>query len=156
QINVDTEEELLFYLVRTGNFDVVLMLDGVEHLSMPERFLLQLSSLPYERAPRFVFSAGNVAFVVVRLMLLLGHFNYGQRGILDLRHRRLFSIHTFSTLLEQTGFLVQKEIFLPFPFEALGLSARCTRFLRKINMALIKVRPRLFAFQILVETIPLT
>jgi 2-polyprenyl-3-methyl-5-hydroxy-6-metoxy-1,4-benzoquinol methylase len=156
QIDLEVEEERLIDLVREGNFDVILMLDILEHLAAPERFLLKLSSLPYGRVPRFVCSTANVAFVVVRVMLLLGHFNYGQRGILDVTHKRLFSVHTFRNLLEQTGFLVQREIFIPFPFRSLGISARWAAFLERVNMLLIKVRPRLFAYQIMFEARPLT
>ena len=121
RIDLDAEPGRLVELVKEGGFDVVLMLDVLEHLSAPERFLLQLSSVSYRRAPRFVCSTANVAFLAVRLMLLLGHFNYGERGILDVTHKRLFSVHTFRNLLEQTGFLVRREIFIPFPFRSLGL-----------------------------------
>jgi len=150
------EGERLAALVSGGNFDVILMLDVIEHLSVPERCLLQLSSLPHQHPPRFVFSTANVGFFVIRLMLLFGHFNYGQRGILDVTHKRLFSLHTFRNLLEQTGFVVQREILMPFPFRALGLSARMERFLERLNMLLIRVRPRLFAYQIVLEARPLT
>lgn len=156
QINMETEDERLVALVAEGNFDVILMLDVLEHLSVPERCLLQLSSLPHKHPPRFVFSTGNVAFFVVRLMLLLGHFNYGQRGILDVTHKRLFSVHTFRNLLEQTGFLVRREILIPFPFASLGFSARTAAVLERINMILIRLRPRLFAYQVVLEALPLT
>src|SRR5262245_7630868 len=156
QIDLDTQEHRLTALVQEGDFDVILMLDIVEHLSAPERCLLRLSSIPYKHVPRFVFSTANIGFFVVRLMLLLGHFNYGQRGILDVTHKRLYSVHTFHNLMEQTGFLVQRELFIPFPFRDLGFSARVTKFLQKINMLLIRIRPRLFAYQIILEALPLT
>ncbi len=146
----------LVALVSEGDFDVLLMLDVLQHLTVPERLLLQLSGLPYKHPPRFICSTANVAFFIVRLMLLVGHFNYGQRGILDVSHKRLFSVHTFLNLLEQTGFLVQRQIFIPFPFRSLGFSPRTARWLEKINMLLIKLRPRLFAYQIIVEARPLT
>ena len=155
QIDLEKEEHRLIELVQQAKFDVILMLDIVEHLSVPERCLLKLSSLGYQQTPRFVFSTANVGFFVVRLMLLLGHFNYGQKGILDITHKRLFSVHTFRNLLEQTGFLVQREIFIPFPFRNLGLPARLSAFLEKINMLLIRMRPGLFAYQILLEARPL-
>jgi 2-polyprenyl-3-methyl-5-hydroxy-6-metoxy-1,4-benzoquinol methylase len=156
QIDLEVEEETLVALVSEGDFDVILMLDVLQHLTVPERLLLQLSSLQYKHAPRLVCSTANVAFFVVRLMLLVGHFNYGQRGILDVSHKRLFSVHTFLNLLEQTGFLVQRQIFIPFPFRSLGFSMRTARLLEKINMLLIKLRPRLFAYQIVIEARPLT
>ena len=47
---------------------------------------------------KLVVSTGNVAFIVVRLMVLVGQFNYGRRGILDLTHARLFTFGTFRRL----------------------------------------------------------
>ena len=155
QIDLESESERLVALVREGNFDVILMLDVVERLSVPERCLLQLSSLPHKQGTRFLFSTPNVAFFVVRLMLLFGHFNYGDRGILDVTHKRLFSLHTFRNLLEQSGFVVQREVFMPFPFRGLGFSARISDVLERINRFLIKLRPRLFAYQVVVEACPL-
>ena len=39
-------------------------------------------------------------------MLLIGQFNYGKRGILDLTHARLFTFESFRRLFEQGGFRV--------------------------------------------------
>src|SRR5262249_44313263 len=115
QIDLSQDDHRLVALLKESRFDVILMLDVVEHLSHPEKFLLRLSSLQYAKVPRFVFSTGNVGFIIVRMMLMLGHFNYGDRGILDVTHKRLFSMHTFRGLLEQTGYLIQREIYIPFP-----------------------------------------
>ena len=52
-----------------------------------------------------LISTGNVAFVVVRLMLLIGQFNYGKRGILDLTHHRLYTFGSFRRSLDQAGFI---------------------------------------------------
>src|SRR5262249_40575924 len=57
--------------------------------------------------------------------------------------------------LEQTGFLVRREIFIPFPFASLGFSARTAAVLEKINMLFIRLRPRLFAYQVVLEALPL-
>lgn len=156
KINLETQEEQLIALVKNSDFDVILMLDLLEHVAMPEKFMLHLSSLPYKKAPHFICSTANVGFVVVRLMLLFGHFNYGQRGILDITHKRLFSAHTFRNLMEQTGFVIQKEVYIPFPFRVLGFSERMANIFEKLNLFFIKIRPRLFSYQIMLEAIPLT
>ena len=45
---------------------------------------------PTRHAPKtLVLTTGNVAFVMQRLMLLIGQFNYGKKGILDHTHTRL-------------------------------------------------------------------
>lgn len=134
---------------------LILMLDLIEHLAKPEHFLLELASVPYQKIPKVFCSTANVGFIVIRLMLLFGHFNYGQKGILDITHKRLFSIHTFKNLLEQTGFVTQKEIYFPFPFQTLGFSEKMTRILEKINIFLIKIRPRLFSYQVMIVACPL-
>ena len=43
------------------------------------------------RRKTLVLTTPNIAFVVQRLMLLLGQFNYGKAGILDRTHTRLFT-----------------------------------------------------------------
>ncbi len=101
--------------------------------------------------PRYLRSRGSIGFIVMRLMLLFGHFNYGRKGLLDITHKRLFSIHTFKNLLEQTGFKIYREYFILFPFVQLALPISLATLLEKINIFLIKIRPRLFAYQILVE-----
>ncbi|NIT89026.1 MAG: glycosyltransferase/methyltransferase, partial [Gemmatimonadetes bacterium] len=50
---------------------------------------------------------GNVAYVLVRLMLALGQFNYGKKGILDRTHTRLFTLRSFCRTLEGEGFRVE-------------------------------------------------
>ena len=47
--------------------------------------------------------SGNIAFIVTRLMLLLGQFNYGKRGILDVMHTCLFTFALLRRLFEQAA-----------------------------------------------------
>ncbi|MBV9358710.1 MAG: glycosyltransferase, partial [Chloroflexi bacterium] len=85
--------------------DVVLALDVIEHLRSPEAFLASLHEAVARRPDlTIVISTGNVAFVIPRLMLLVGSFNYGKRGILDLTHTRLFTFRSLRRLLEESGF----------------------------------------------------
>ena len=88
------------------DFDYVLLLDVIEHLKEPEKFLdgLRHAARSLRGEPRFIVTTGNVAFGIVRLQLLLGNFNYGKRGILDLTHTRLYTFRTLRLLFEQCGF----------------------------------------------------
>ena len=45
---------------------------------------------------KLIASTGNVAYILLRLALVLGMFNYGKKGILDLTHQRLFTVRSFS------------------------------------------------------------
>jgi hypothetical protein len=102
-----------------------------------------------------VVSTGNVAFVVTRLMLLLGQFNYGKRGILDLTHTRLFTFSSMRRLFEQQGFLVLETRGVPAPFPmALGRTW-LSRALMSVNRVLIRVSRRLFAYQMIMIIQPI-
>jgi SAM-dependent methyltransferase len=138
------------------DFDYVLLLDVIEHLKEPEQFLdaLRRAARSVTGEPRFVVTTGNVAFVVVRLQMLLGNFNYGKRGILDLTHTRLYTFKTFRLLFEQLGFRVERVAGIPAPFpKALGTN-RLSRLLVGINDALIRVARGLFSYQIFMVVTP--
>jgi hypothetical protein len=107
------------------------------------------------RRPRLLISTGNVAFAPIRLQTLLGNFNYGKRGILDLTHTRLYTFNSLRRLLEQGGFEIERMFGIPAPFPlALGLN-RFSRLLVKLNASLARLWPRLFAYQIFAVARPL-
>jgi len=73
------------------NYELVLLLDVLEHLTDPKKFLLELK--PY-LAPnaRLLISVPNVAHWSMRLSLLLGIWNYTDRGLLDKTHYHFFTL----------------------------------------------------------------
>jgi SAM-dependent methyltransferase len=133
-------------------YDAVLCLDLLEHLSEPEEFLLRLRQT-HQSAPNTVFlmSAVNVAFITLRLgMLFLGRFEYGDRGILHIAHRRLMTRDSFVRLLQETGYVVEKVEAMPVPFALVfGDNARARAF-TSLAAFLARVMPRMFSFQTLV------
>jgi 2-polyprenyl-3-methyl-5-hydroxy-6-metoxy-1,4-benzoquinol methylase len=139
-----------------GSFDKILLLDIVEHLRAPERFLDSLrQSRKGDANVQVILSTGNIGFIVTRLALLFGWFNYGPRGILDLTHTRLFTFKTARALLEQSGYriLEVKGVPAPFPF-ALG-DGWLSRFALAVNKALIWISKPLFSYQIFIVCTPL-
>jgi len=133
------------------DYDYYLLLDVIEHLKDPEAFLDSLRAR-LDDAPRtLIITTPNIAFIVPRLMLLLGQFNYGQTGILDRTHTRLFTFRTLRRLLRDAGFqiLVMKGIPAPIP-KAIG-DSRLSRALLRLNQALIRISPGLFSYQIFVS-----
>lgn len=142
--------------VDAGAYHYVLLLDVIEHLHSPESFAdaLRASRLHGEDT-RVMVSTGNVAFVVTRIMLLLGFFNYGSRGILDLTHSRLFTFATLRNLFEHSGYRIEEVRGVPAPFPiALGDTA-FARFLLSVNRALIRVSKSLFSYQIFMVVRPM-
>ncbi|HTH00389.1 MAG TPA: bifunctional glycosyltransferase/class I SAM-dependent methyltransferase [Vicinamibacterales bacterium] len=131
------------------HFDYAIMLDVIEHLGSPENFVDDfLAAASRNRDLKLAVSTGNVAFIIVRLMLLLGQFNYGKRGILDLTHTRLFTFATFRRLFEQSGFEVLEMRGVPAPFPLAVGNGLLGRFLIAVNKALMAVSRSLFAYQI--------
>lgn len=135
--------------------DVILLLDVVEHLASPELFLDQLyESVSLNPAVQVVLSTANIGFIVPRLMLFVGQFNHGKRGILDLTHTRLFTFASFRRCIEQAGFQVLELKPVPGPFPLAFGDNRFSRFLLAVNSLLIHVSRGLFAYQILARAKP--
>lgn len=136
-------------------YDYVLMLDVIEHLARPELFLEQLrAALSLKPDVDVMLSTANIGFAVTRFMLLLGQFNYGKRGILDLTHTRLFTFSSFERAVKQAGFDIVERIGVPGPFPlALGDNF-LGRTLLKLNKLMIHVSRGLFSYQMFLRVRP--
>ena len=113
------EEALVVDLERerpplTGQYDAVIYGDVVEHLSDPLRVMRDLNRFLAPGAVVIV-SVPNVAHLWVRLSLLVGRFQYGDRGILDRTHLRFFTRRTFRELLAQARLTVRELCVTPVP-----------------------------------------
>ena len=130
-------------------YDYLLMLDVIEHLASPELFLDTLRSALSENSnAEIIISTANIAFFITRFMLLIGQFNYGKRGILDLTHTRLFTFGSFERAIEQAGFDILERKGVPGPYP-LALGDRpFARLLVRINRMLIPMARGLFSYQI--------
>ena len=140
-------------------YDMVLLLDVIEHLSNPEEFLVRLrnqseSALLSDAPPQLVVSTPNVAFAAVRLNLLLGRWNYAERGILDITHKRLFTRASLLTALRDCGYKVEEVLPVGVPFEAV-IGGKAAQALGQLCHGLAQLWPTLFAFQFIVVCTPL-
>jgi len=160
--------------VDCSSYDSIVMLDVIEHLSDPEQFLLdlreasstispqvdsgdpaqQLETQHFEKPtvdrPKLFLSTPNIAFAAIRLNLLLGRFNYAERGILDITHKRLFTKKSLVNMLQECGYDIEKVHPVGVPFEAV-MESKIGRWLGVTANLFAKIWPSLFAFQFLVE-----
>jgi glycosyltransferase involved in cell wall biosynthesis len=142
--------------VNFKNVDYILMLDIIEHLAEPEKFARTLrAATSTSKQIKIIISTGNIAFIVQRLMLLLGQFNYGKKGILDLTHTRLFTFATLATLLKSHGFEITQVHGIPAPFPMVIKSKWLSQLLLALNTFLIAVSKTLFSYQMLYVATPL-
>jgi SAM-dependent methyltransferase len=101
-----------------GPYHAVVYGDVLEHLRDP---LATLTSLDRALAPNglAVISVPNVAHLWIRLSLLLGHFDYTSRGILDRTHLRFYTRRSFLALLASAGLRVSELAATPVPLPLL-------------------------------------
>ncbi|MBI4851182.1 MAG: glycosyltransferase [Acidobacteria bacterium] len=138
-----------------STIDTVLLLDVVEHLADPQGFLTMLRERLAAQRPEIIMTTGNIAFILTRLSLLFGQFNYGRRGILDLTHKRLFTFSSIKQLLRDFGYEITKIEGIPVPIPFVIPNKSLASFLLKINKLLIKLNKGMFSFQIALVAKPL-
>jgi glycosyltransferase involved in cell wall biosynthesis len=130
-------------------YDCVLVLDVLEHLKRPEDGVRKIAEILKPGGTLYA-STGNVAFLVMRLSLFLGQFNYGKRGILDLTHTRLFTIYSFRKLLTNGGFVIKEVHGFGPPIRDMVGASRTLRAADTTAGVLARLWPRMFAFSFLI------
>ncbi len=131
-------------------FDLCLALDVVEHMASPEAFMAEVFRV-LRPGGKLLVSTANVAYLPLRLSLLAGQFNYGKRGVLDMTHKRLFTVSSFVRLLRHSGFRVERVVGFPPPLTDMISASPLLRAAERIHAVLARLRPSLFAFNFAVE-----
>jgi 2-polyprenyl-3-methyl-5-hydroxy-6-metoxy-1,4-benzoquinol methylase len=130
-------------LAAQREYDVVLFLDVLEHLTAPDDILRRARSL-VKPDGRALVSLPNVAHWSVRKELLLGRWRYTDSGLLDRTHLRFFTLARARDLAAQTGWqIVYEDVALTPPPPLRGRS--------QSQLSLLRRWPELFAVQLLFE-----
>lgn len=142
--------------VPSEKFDVVLFLDIIEHTAEPEQFVNKALE---KFSPRItLLSIPNITHWFIRASILLGRFEYADRGILDRTHLQFFSIkriRSLTSLLKEYGFSQISRSASVVPIEFI-LPSGISRVL--VALGFTKVRqiaaflwPSLFGYQYLIS-----
>jgi 2-polyprenyl-3-methyl-5-hydroxy-6-metoxy-1,4-benzoquinol methylase len=91
-----------------GKFDLILLLDVLEHLVDPWKFLSQLTEKHLADGGIVIVSMPNARHFSLVVPLLCGRFDYVERGILDKTHLRFFTKKSAANLLESAGLIIEK------------------------------------------------
>lgn len=137
--------------VNVSQFDQIFLLDIIEHLKEPDHFMDELRFATACKRPEIVLTTANIGFIATRLMLLLGQFNYGKKGILDVTHTRLFTFRSVRELLKQSGYKILEARGIPAPFPVAIGNNLIARLLLHLNAGLIWLSRGLFAYQIFIR-----
>jgi 2-polyprenyl-3-methyl-5-hydroxy-6-metoxy-1,4-benzoquinol methylase len=130
-----------------ASFDAVMCADLIEHLREPGAFLARVRPL-LRPGGRLALTTPNVANWTIRLALLLGRFDYTERGILDRTHTHLFTRRSLTRCLEDAGYRLESLDFT-VPVPGIG-----TPRVEALAHAIGRLRPSLFAFQFVVAASP--
>lgn len=133
-------------------YDAVVLGDVLEHMPAPETALYRLVELQ-PRGSLFILSVPNVANLWVRLHLLMGRFDYAERGILDRAHLRFFTRKTLTALVKGAGLEILSIQATPIPLELVS-SFFLTPMGRVIHAALARLTdllPTLLGYQFVVK-----
>jgi 2-polyprenyl-3-methyl-5-hydroxy-6-metoxy-1,4-benzoquinol methylase len=95
--------------------DAIVLADVLEHLPYPEEVLANLLRRYTKPGTPVIISLPNVAHLYVRLNLLLGRFEYADRGILDRTHLRFYTLRTAQRLCADCGIRLNSLSVTPVP-----------------------------------------
>lgn len=136
-------------------FDIVLLLDVIEHMAEPEKFLKLVSSR-LNAGGRILISVPNIAHWSVRFQLLFGFFQYTNRGLLDRTHLQFFTrsrvkkfgkIDPSLTAREFNSSIPPLELILPESVSTSSLFETSSQF----RLKGARLLPGMFAYQHLCE-----
>ncbi|MDD2759916.1 MAG: class I SAM-dependent methyltransferase [Methylomonas sp.] len=103
---IDVEKQSIPYDL--GKFQLILLLDVLEHLVDPWSFLEKLRRDFLADRGKVIISLPNARHFSMVLPLLLGRFDYQERGILDKTHLRFFTKSSMLELISGAGLEVEK------------------------------------------------
>lgn len=130
-------------------FDYIILADVLEHLNSAPGLLRHVSQF-LKPEGKIIISLPNISIWFYRISLLIGRFNYGEKGILDEGHLRFYTLDTARKLINRSGYVISRIKPTSLPFEVIFESVGKNRFLRlvdKIYFGLAKIWPRMFSYQ---------
>jgi SAM-dependent methyltransferase len=132
-----------------GQFDVIIYGDILEHLRNPMEVFAGFNRWLRPEG-QVIVSVPNVAHLWVRLNLLLGRFEYGDRGILDRTHLRFFTLPIFKVFLSDAGLECDEIVATPVPLLLLVPKRHHGKWLHAVhalNAGLARCWKGMFAYQ---------
>jgi 2-polyprenyl-3-methyl-5-hydroxy-6-metoxy-1,4-benzoquinol methylase len=152
-INVDLDRQIPDI---AAPFDAIVYADVLEHLVDPLRVLVTLNGA-VDPGGFVVVSVPNVAHLWIRLLLLLGRFDYLDRGILDRSHLRFFTERSLRAMMADAGLVIERFTATPAPLYQLLPPRWHTRWValtHRTNAAIARATPRLLGYQFIVLARP--
>jgi predicted TPR repeat methyltransferase len=139
-----------------SGIDAIVLGDVLEHLRDPQSLLKLVHDALGAKGRAFI-SVPNIANITVRLGLLLGVFEYRDRGILDNTHLRFYTMRTIRRQIEGAGFRILAVRGSSVPIRLIigkWLPEPLLRLGERILTMVTLLWKSLFAYQIIIVAAP--
>lgn len=135
-------------------YDIVVAADVIEHLPRPDVLLRDMCRV-LRPGGQVLLSVPNISHWYPRIRIAFGLFGYDGKGILDQTHLRFFTRATLRRLVRASGLDILEEQATGLPLRAISeADGRRLRITRKIDRALVRLRPTLFGYQYILRLTP--
>jgi 2-polyprenyl-3-methyl-5-hydroxy-6-metoxy-1,4-benzoquinol methylase len=134
-------------------FDYIIVADVIEHFRNASELLSSAKKF-LKTEGRLIISTANIAIWFYRVSLLMGRFKYGEHGILDNTHVKLYTLDTFKDLIISSGFKILTVRYTPIPFELVFFSrgkSRLVGYFEHIYYRFVNWWPKMFSYQFVIE-----
>lgn len=148
--NIDVVEPDFDHAILNSNeekYEAVFFMDSFECISDIEQLLIDLREGKRTGESKCYGVIANVSFIFTRIMHLFGSFNYGIRGILDFRHKRLFTHNSLKRLLEYHSCKIDKLEAISVPWKLVFKSKILVALASFLWSIPLKILKGLFAYQ---------
>ncbi len=137
-------------------FDVIIFADVLEHVRDPGS-VLKRSLATLKPNGEILISLPNVANFTVRLGLLFGRFEYGDRGILDRTHLQFFTLQTAKRMLDDCSCRCSSITPTPVPIQLVLPVTRSHLFVpfHEAHYCFVRLWKTLLAYQFVLKAVPL-
>lgn len=135
------------------SYDVVLMMDVLEHVRNPNSLLTAARTL-LKPDGILIVNVPNVANWRLRFELLRGRWNYQDSGLMDRTHVYFYTIDSLRTLLSSNGYRVSALIPTVPGTELLGFDLARLPIGAQLQRALLYTFPDLLAYQLMAQSHP--
>jgi glycosyltransferase involved in cell wall biosynthesis len=134
-------------------FDYILLSDVLPKIKDHEGFLRHIQTFLKEDG-KIILTVPNIAIWFYRLSLLMGRFNYGDKGILDRKHLHFYTKESIRHIVEASGLNITKRDVTGIPFEVIFESKGQSKLIGIFDTCyytLVKLWEKMFAYQFIVE-----
>ena len=103
-----------------------------------------------------IVSVPNIANLVVRLSLLIGRFDYAQRGILDKDHLRFFTFRSLRKVMRDAVYWISEVVAIPLPVQVVfpWTDAVICQPFHEVHYWLVRVWKTLFGYYFVIRAVP--